>query len=80
MKTAVEWLANEITSRITRRNPHDVIVIQTLGERLIQLIEEAKEMEKKETLKRQLFIGKVSEIIGAEKTTQLLIQVNNEII
>ena len=35
--------------------------------------------EKKETLKRQLFIGKVSEIIGAEKTIELLKEVNNEI-
>lgn len=43
--TAVEWLGNEITSRITRRNPHDTIVIQTQGEIIIELIEQAKEME-----------------------------------
>jgi len=34
-QTAVEWLGNEITNRITRRNPHDTIIIQTLGEVLI---------------------------------------------
>jgi hypothetical protein len=46
--TAVEWLGNEITNRITRRNPHDTIIIQTLGEVLIELIEQAKEMEKEQ--------------------------------
>ena len=48
MKTAVEWLGNEITNRITRRNPHDTIIIQTQGEILIELIEQAKEMEKEQ--------------------------------
>ena len=48
--TAVEWLENEITSRITRRNPHDTIIIQTQGEILIELIEEAKEMEKQQIM------------------------------
>jgi len=52
MKTAVEWLGHEITNRITRRNPHDTIIIQTLGEVLIELIEQAKEMEQK-----QLFLA-----------------------
>ena len=46
--TAVEWLGNEITNRITRRNPHDTIIIQTQGEILIELIEQAKEMEKEQ--------------------------------
>ena len=45
-QTAVEWLGNEITNRITRRNPHDTIIIQTQGEILIEIIEQAKEMEK----------------------------------
>ena len=48
--TAVEWLGNEITNRITRRNPHDTIIIQTLGESLIELIEQAKEMEKQQII------------------------------
>jgi hypothetical protein len=47
-QTAVEWLGNEITNRITRRNPHDTIIIQILGETLIELIEQAKEMEKEQ--------------------------------
>jgi hypothetical protein len=49
-QTAVEWLANEITNRITRRNPHDTIIIQTQGEILIELIEQAKEMEKEQII------------------------------
>jgi predicted RNase H-like HicB family nuclease len=47
-QTAVEWLENEITNRITRRNPHDSIIIQTQGETLIELLEQAKEMEKQQ--------------------------------
>jgi hypothetical protein len=47
-QTAVEWLGNEIRNRITRRNPHDTIIIQILGETLIELIEQAKEMEKEQ--------------------------------
>jgi hypothetical protein len=50
-QTAVEWLGNEITNRITRRNPHDTIIIQILGETLIELIEQAKEMEKAKIVK-----------------------------
>lgn len=34
--------------------------------------DKAEEMEKKEKLERQLFIGKVSEIIGFDKTLELL--------
>jgi hypothetical protein len=33
---------------------------------------EAKEMEKQQKLEKQLFIGKVSEIIGFDKTVELL--------
>jgi hypothetical protein len=49
-QTAVEWLANEIASRITRRNPHDTIIIQTQGEILIELIEQAKAMEREQII------------------------------
>ena len=40
---------------------------------------EAKEMEKKEKLKHQLFIGKVTDIIGFDKTLELLRECNNTI-
>lgn len=36
-------------------------------------------MEKKEKLKHQLFIGKVTEILGFDKTVELLKQCNNEL-
>ena len=49
-ETAIEWLENEITNRITRRNPHDSIIIQTQGETLIELLEQAKEMEKQQII------------------------------
>jgi hypothetical protein len=44
-QTAIEWLENEITNRITRRNPYDTIIIQTLGDTLIKLINQAKQIE-----------------------------------
>jgi hypothetical protein len=43
------------------------------------LMPKAKEMEKKEKLQRQLFIGKVSEIIGFDKTLELLKESKQEI-
>ena len=49
-QTAVEWLGNEITNRIVKRNPHDTIIIQTQGEILIELIEQAKAMEKEQII------------------------------
>jgi hypothetical protein len=40
--------------------------------KLSTILIEAKEMEKKQKLEKQLFIGKVSEIIGFDKTVELL--------
>ncbi len=70
-QTAVEWLEMEIVKLETK--------YAILGE-IYEFCEQAKEMEKKETLKRQLFIGKVSEIIGFEKTLELWKETLNEII
>ena len=39
----------------------------------------AKKMETKNKLERQLFVGKVSEIIGFEKTVELLKEAKQEI-
>ena len=61
--TAVEWLDFSLSE-----------ISNILG-----VIHKAKEMELKEKAKKELFIGKVSEIIGAEKTIELLKEVNNEI-
>jgi hypothetical protein len=67
-QTAIEWLGNEITNRITRRNPHDTIIIQILGETLIELIEQAKEIEKERVIQfadkydlhcRHIYLGRL---------------------
>ncbi len=47
--------------------------------RINEVFNDALKTETKETLKRQLFIGKVSEVIGAEKTLELLREAKNEI-
>jgi hypothetical protein len=61
MKTAVEWLIKSHFGAIENCTPD-----------FRNKIEQAKEMEKVEKLKYQLFIGKVSEIIGDQKTFELL--------
>lgn len=63
--TAVEWLEKRFLQTESNIYEEDFV--------------KAKEMEKKEKAKKQLFIGKVSEIIGAEKTIELLKEVNNVI-
>ena len=67
METAVGWMEDNIE--------RDMDYLEILF-----LIKHAKEMEKKEKLKHQLFIGKVSEILGFDKTVELLKECNNEIL
>lgn len=66
---AVEWLVEQLINHngVTRESFQNVI-------------KQAKAMEMKEKLKHQLFIGKVSEILGFDKTFELLKQCNDEII
>lgn len=64
-QTAVEWLVEQITD-------------STMPAR--EAIKQAKEMERKERLKYQLFIGKVDEILGFDKTLELLKECNNKIL
>lgn len=66
--TAVEWLVENIREK--------GLVASLWNEKVF---EQAKEMEKREKLKRQLFMGKVSEIIGFEKTLELWKETLNEI-
>ena len=67
--TAVEWFFKALIEN------------QDKTYKQIELIlEQAKVMEKKEKLKHQLFIGKVTEILGFDKTVELLKQCNDEII
>lgn len=65
MKSAVDFLWDEL----------ECLIPSECQEAYVQ----AKKMETKEKLKHQLFIGKVSELIGFEKTVELLKQVNEEI-
>lgn len=68
-QTAVEWFFKALIEN------------QDKTYKQIELIlEQAKAMEKKERLKHQLFIGKVTEILGFDKTVELLKQCNDEII
>ena len=59
--TAVEWLYEEFTK--TNYLTEDEFYM---------IFNQAKEMERKERLKYQLFIGKVDEIVGFDKTLELL--------
>lgn len=45
----------------------------------MSMLNEAKEKENKTKLRNQLFKGKVSEIIGENKTIQLIIECNIEL-
>jgi hypothetical protein len=65
-KTALEWFLTEFKKQVWFEPDSELDIW------INKLIPEAKEMEKKERLTRQLFIGKVAEIIGFEKTVELL--------
>lgn len=68
-QTAVEWFFKALIEN------------QDKTYKQIELIlEQAKAMESKERLKHSLFIGKVTEILGFDKTVELLKQCNDEII
>jgi hypothetical protein len=78
-KTAVEWLFNELCSEKLswNKDSNGTIFFDKITSDILQ---QAKEMEKKERLKHQLFIGKVNEILGFDKTLELLKECNKEIL
>jgi hypothetical protein len=65
-KTALDWFITEFKKEVWFEPDSELDIW------INKLIPEAKEMEKKEKLTRQLFIGKVVEVIGFEKTLELL--------
>jgi hypothetical protein len=67
-QTAVEWLVQALIMSEDNPNYNQ------------WAIDKAQAMESKEKLKHQLFIGKVTEILGFDKTVELLKQCNDEII
>lgn len=73
-QTAVEWFAKELNNwRIKEFGEDSIIGIPQ------EVFEKAKAMEKKEKLKHQLFVGKVTDVIGCDKTLDLLRECYNEI-
>jgi hypothetical protein len=68
-QTAVEWFEAQV-------GHNSLMELKEFNE----IFEQAKAMERKERLKYQLFIGKVDEILGFDKTVELLKECNNEII
>jgi hypothetical protein len=65
-KTALDWFLTEFKKQVWFEPDSELDIW------INKLMPEAREMEKKEKLTRQLFIGKVAEIIGFEKTVELL--------
>jgi hypothetical protein len=70
-KTAVEWLIDTI-NKINHDYEVGIIDEALWSIQTYEAHKQAKEMEKEQKLKYQLFIGKVSEIIGDQKTFELL--------
>jgi hypothetical protein len=68
-QTAVEWFEDQV-------GHNSLMGLKEFNE----IFEKAKAMERKERLKYQLFIGKVTEILGFDKALELLKECNNEII
>jgi hypothetical protein len=64
-QTAVEWLAQHLCNEMNFD--------------YWKAVEQAKEMESKEKTRNQLFIDKVADIIGFDKTLELLRECNNTI-
>jgi len=63
-QTAVEWLEQQLFNKRGKFTKGD--------------IDQAKDMESKERLKHLLLIGKVTEILGFDKTVELLKECNKE--
>ena len=78
-QTAVEWLFEQLCSEKLSWNK-DRMGKLFIDLRTSDIFQQAKEMESKEKLKHQLFIGKVTETLGFDKTLELLKECNNEII
>jgi hypothetical protein len=66
MQSVVEWFLTEFKKQVWFEPDSELDIW------IKELIPKAKEMEKKQKLEKQLFIGKVSEIIGFDKTVELL--------
>jgi hypothetical protein len=70
-QSAVEFYAEQAMKLEIQKTKGNISIYQMLNE-LSNVLEQAKEMERKQKLEKQLFIGKVVEIIGDDKTLELL--------
>jgi len=70
-QTAVEWYAYQSMQLEIQKAKGQISIDKMLNE-LYETLKKAKEMESKEKTRNQLFIGKVAEIIGFDKTLELL--------
>jgi hypothetical protein len=69
-KSGLKWFYAQVEQLSTRAGIHMSWVMMD------NLFKYAIEIEKHEDLKRQMFIGKVSEILGMDKTVKLLKECN----
>lgn len=63
-ETSIDWLMNQLYKK--------GFIKEVDGNEPINLMNQAKSMDVKQKLEKQLFIGKVCEIIGFDKTLELL--------
>jgi len=84
-ESAVKYLIEKILTEVDKYNEDgDVIGIELWNAYkscvdLSEFVKQANEIERNQKLERQLFIGKVSEIIGFDKTLELLIESKQQI-
>jgi hypothetical protein len=76
-QTAVEWYAEQAMLLEIKRATGSISITNMLNE-LSNILNQAKDMESKERLKHLLLIGKVTEILGFDKTVELLKECNKE--
>ena len=77
-KTAVEWYSQQHLKLLIKLENKEL----SIGEYAVQhqeILNQAREKEINSKLRNQLFIGKVSEIIGENKTIELLVECRNVI-
>jgi hypothetical protein len=77
-QTAVEWYAYQSMQLEIQKAKGQISIDKMLNE-LSETLKQAKQMESKEKTRNQLFIGKVADIIGFDKTLELLRESNETI-
>ena len=80
-QTAVEWFNSQIRLNSKVKENSKGAISFTIGlSKFDNLFQQAKAMEKKQKLTHQLFVGKVTDVIGFDKTLDLLRECYNELL